>query len=58
MADLPEVVLAKALLTLTSIVRTHPDLSAVQQMDLGFTHGTLIKLRREQAPEPTAEGDL
>jgi len=36
--------LMKSVLGMCSVMRTHPDLSSMQQLDLGFIHGELIRL--------------
>ena len=45
--------LMKSVLGMCAIMRTHPDLSSTQQLDLGFIHGELIRLleRRREPPE-------
>lgn len=35
-------ILYKAVLGMCAVMRTHPDLSATQHMDLGFIHGQLV----------------
>ncbi len=45
-------VIGKCLMGMCAIMRTHPDLSATQHLDLGFIHGEITKFTERWTPKP------
>lgn len=50
--------LARAVLGMCAIMRTHPDLTSTQHLDLGLIHGQLIKVTARLILDPPPDDPL